>query len=607
MFGKLRKTTGWGLAWLALAGLALFMSCSASVTVPGGMGSLNVLVTDSPSDDWQEFTVTLTAVALHNLVTKQWTDNLLVLDPNNPNSGKLNLVDLAGVATILSHSTIPAGSYDRVKITINPDPTTMTLIDDSGTTVPPANIVIADPSGKGEIKLDLSPPVTVDTNGVANLQVDFDLAHPMSIILQNGKVVVNLLLRHKAVPRNLFDLQFARTLGAVKSADAATTSFVVTPDAGSDVTFVADSATAYIDVDTNAPGGFAGLTAGTGVLVASNMKADGTLYARQIWYGTMDKLPQFTPEGLVRRVGYNWIKVLNKNATETVSRQYFNCHWDNDVITVNAETVWTFQGTVPLGTGTSVLHNIRRGFRVQVTLVDPDAWPRVAKTIDVQSAHDEGVIRAVTTTDLTFFGDDYGRCWYTEGYCSHRWQYSAVADHLFKWWFYGQATPTVTADTEAQMVQDFADTVTQAQSSHLRVFARVELYWDASLNKWVAENVILAPEKLPDPAHIMVGYTTASGSIVVGTFDWDDPTAPTVLTVDLDSSSDLQTIVGSLLWNSTTRILTFKAPVLPADWEAYLTPALLGVRIWVRPVKNPTDGTFSWTAYAVLGFQVITN
>ena len=606
MLGKLRKTTGWGLAWLGLAALALFASCSATSTGIGGTGSLNVLVTDSPSDDWQEFTVTLTAITLHNQLTKQWTDNLLVLDPNNPNSGKLNLIDLAGVATILSHSTIPAGSYDRLKITINTDPTTMTLIDDSGSAVPAANIVIADPSGKGEIKLDLSPPVSVDANGVANLQVDFDLAHPMAIILQNGQVVVNLVLRHKAVPQNLFDLQFARTLGTIKSADTATSSFVVTPDVGSDVTFVVDTATAYTNVDANAPGDFAGLTAGIGVLVASNMKADGTLYARQIWYGALDKLPQFTPEGLVRRVGYNWIKVLNKDASATSSR-YFGCHWDTDVISVNAETVWTFQGTVPLGTGTSVLHNIRRGFRVQVTLVDPNARPRVAKAIDVQSAHDEGVVRSVSTTGLTFSGDDYGRCWYTEGYCSHQWLYSAVADHLFKWWFYGEATPTVTADTEAQMVQDFVDTVTQAKSSNLRVFARVELYWDATLNKWVAENVILAPEKLPDPAHIMVGYTTASGSIVVGTFDWDNPTAPTVMTVDLDSTADLQTLVGSLLWNATTRILTFKAPVLPGDWEAYLTPALLGVRIWVRPVKNPTDGTFSWTAYAVLGYQVITN
>jgi hypothetical protein len=606
MLRKLSKGRGWALALLGLAAMALATSCSVSPNAASGTGRLNLLVTDSPSDDWQEFTVTLTAVKLHNLVTRQWTDNLLVVDPNDPNSGKLNLVDLSGVATILSHSTIPAGDYDRLMITINTDPTTMTLIDDDGTTIAPADIIIADASGKGEIKVDLAPPIMVDANGVATLQVDFDLAHPMSIILQNGKVVVNLQVRRKAVPPNPLALQFARTLGTVASADTATNSFVVTTDSGSAITFVVDAATSYINVDMNAAGDFAGLTAGVGVLVASNMWADGTLYAREVWYGTMEDLPQFTPEGLVRRVGFNWIKIVRKNAAKTSSNRY-NCRWDPDVIYVNAATEWTFQGTVPLGTGTSVLRDIRRGFRVTVTLVDANGYSRVAKSIDVQSAHDEGVVRSVNTTGITFNGDDYGRFWYTAGYCSHQWAYSSVPDHLFKWWFYGQAAPVVTADTAAQTIQDFVDTVTEAKNAGLRVFARVELYWDATLGQWVAENVILAPEKLPDPVHITVGYTTASGAIVVGTFDWDNPTMATMLTVDLDSTSDLQTIVGSLLWNSTTRILTFKAPVLPADWEAYLTPALLGVRVWVRPVKNPADSTFSWTAYAVLGFQVITN
>jgi hypothetical protein len=92
--------------------------------------------------------------------------------------------------------------------------------------------------------------------------------------------------------------------------------------------------------------------------------------------------------------------------------------------------------------------------------------------------------------------------------------------------------------------------------------------------------------------------------MVVATFDWDDETLPTAMTVFLDQTGDLQTVVGSLRWNSTTRILTFTVPVLPSQWETLLTPSLLGVRVWVRPVKG-TDGTFTWHAYTVLAFQIV--
>ncbi len=613
MLFKHRKISGLALALLGLAGLALLTSCNVATT-GGGTGRLNVLATDSPSDDWAQFTVTLTSIKLRNTLTKEWTDNLLVIDPNDPTSGQLDLITLSGVATLLSHSTIPAGSYDKLKVTINTDPLTMKLVEDGQTDpIPAANIVVA---GDGNVKVDLTPPIMVDANGVANVQVDFDLAHPMAIILQNGKVVVNFVLRHKAIPRNLMDLQFARTLGTSKETPvAAATQIVVTPLSGADVTFGVDASTTYTNAETYASGHDPSvLTAGIGVLVASNLKNDGTLYANQVWYGPTEKLPQSTPEGIVRRIGDNWLKVYNKNAVQTSSSHY-DCHWDYDIVYVNSATVWTFRGTT-IGQGTSFLHNIRRGFRVLVTL-DPNA-SHTAQTIDIQSAHDEGVIRSVTATGVTFSGDDYGRCWYDEHWRSNQWAYSAVADHLFKWWFYGEAVPEATlpdatpadpaaAGTLAAVIQNFVDTVTEAKNARLRAFALIELTWDATLGKWVAENVILAPEKLPDPAHITVGYTQASGSIVVGTFDWDNPTMPTVLTVNLDSASDLQTIVGSLLWNSTTKILTLKAPVSPLDWEGYLTPALLGVRVWVRPIKNATDGTFSWTAYAVLGFQVITN
>ena len=603
----IRRLAVCALAAAGVAGLVFLSACNISSSTSGGTGRLNLLVTDAPSDDWQEVTVKVNSISLRKADDQSW-NSVWTADPNDSNSGKLNLVDLAGVAQILGHATIPAGSYDRLRLVIDTHPTTMTLVDDSGNTIDPANISVVDPSGTGEIKVIIAPPITVADGGVANLQVDFDLAHPLSIIVQNGKVVINLQIRHKAVPRNLRDIQFARNIGNVTAAATDGTNFSLKTLEGADLTFGVDANTIYVDVDANAAGNFDGLKALVGVadkgaLVASNMNANGSLYARRVWYGDITKLPVFTPEGLVRRVGDNWLKILNKNAEPTANSGHY-CHWDWDVVYVNDATTWTFHDSIPLGTGTAVLQNIRRGFRVSVEFVDPNVTPRVAKSINVQSAHDEGAIRSVSATGFTFGGSNYCNGWNSNvlptfgQHYTHEWAFSTVTDHVFSWWFFGLPSGVSTS------VQDFTDTVNQAKGANLRVFARVELYWDQTNSRWVAENAVLSPEKLPDPTRITTGYTAASGSMGVATFDWDDETLPSTMTVFLDTTGDLQTVVGSLRWNSTTRILTFTVPVLPAQWETLLTPSLMGVRVWVRPVKG-TDGTFSWHAYTVMAFQVI--
>ena len=91
--------------------------------------------------------------------------------------------------------------------------------------------------------------------------------------------------------------------------------------------------------------------------------------------------------------------------------------------------------------------------------------------------------------------------------------------------------------------------------------------------------------------------------MVVSTYDCWDRTTPIDMTVALDASGDLQTVVGSFVWNSQTNLTTFTLPVLPADWEALLTPAVNKVKIWVRPVK--TDTTWGWHAYSVIAYTFV--
>ncbi|MCX6570504.1 MAG: hypothetical protein NT006_03660 [Candidatus Aminicenantes bacterium] len=110
--------------------------------------------------------------------------------------------------------------------------------------------------------------------------------------------------------------------------------------------------------------------------------------------------------------------------------------------------------------------------------------------------------------------------------------------------------------------------------------------------------------KLHDFTKITTGYTAGSGSMSVSTYDCWDESVPVTMTVMLDTTGDLQTVVSSFVWNAATNLVTFTLPVVPAKWEALLTPAVNNVKIWVRPVKA-TDGTFSWHAYSVIAYQFI--
>jgi len=574
----------------AATGFGLVTSCNITGGGPSGAtGGLNLLLTDGPTDDWQEVTVVLKSVSLHRRDVNSWED-VWTADPANPASGTVNLVDLSGVTAILKKATIPVGTYNLLKIVINTDPATMKLVDDLGTQIAPSQVTVVDPSGKGEIKVDLSPAITVEEGKEINLLVDFDLAHPLSIVNLDGKVVVSLKVRHKALPRHLKNIQFARTLGDITAAAADGASFTIKNLQESELTFGVNLNTIYVDADANAAGSFDGLKAlvkSGAALVASNMNADGSLYARRVWYAaSVDTLPRFTPEGLVRRVGENWIRILKKR-TQTTANLRHSCDWNSETVFVDENTTWTFQD-IAMGTGTSILRQIAKGFRVEVTFVDPAASPKVAASINVHSAHAEGLVTNATLDNFTFGWRDRTRTMV----------YSGIADHTFGWWFYGLPSG------RSMVLQDFVDSVDQARSANLWVFAHAGLYWDQANTRWVVENLVLAPVKLHEFTKITTGYSAATGSMGVSTYDCWDESVPVTMNVMLDTTGDLQTVVGSFVWTAATNLVTFKLPVLPAEWEALLTPTVNKVRIWVRPVKA-TDGTFSWHAYSVIAYQFI--
>ncbi len=584
---------------LGVAGLGLATSCNIiGGGASGGTGSLKLLITDDPTEDWTEVTVHFLSASLHRRGSETWED-FWTANATDPASGKVNLVDLSGVTDILNAGTIKAGTYDRLKLVLNtsPQPDSMNLVTADGTVIRPEDITVVDPSGAGEIKVDLAPNLVVEADANNIVGIDFDLAHPLSIVNLDGKVVISLKVRHKILPRNLGSIQFARTLGDITEAAAntdGTGTFTVKTLQGALVEFKGNGNTIYVDVTSGAgtAGNFEGLKAlaGSGAaLVASNMNADGSLYARRVWYADdINKLPQFTPEGLVRRVGDTWLSIQKKQAEALSTGDHHRCDWNAETAFVYADTTWSFRGVDMGVTGTEGLRYVARGFRVEVVYVDENVSPRIAKSINIQSAHAEGI---VTEPAL----DDFKLGWFWR---SRTLVYSGIADHEFEWWFYG-ADSSRSADRQALI-----DTVAAARASRLWVFAWAGFTWDLGNTRWVVEDLVLAPMKLHDFTRITTGYTTGSGSIDVSTFNCWDATTPEAMTIKLDATGDLQTLVGSFIWRSDTNVVTFTVPVLPAQWETLLTPTLDKVKIWVRPVKE-ADNSLSWHAYSVIAYQFI--
>jgi hypothetical protein len=587
------------LAIVGIAGFSILTSCNIAGGSGGGTGSLTLLMTDAPSDDWTEVTVHFLSASLHVRGTHAWKD-FWTADTTDPASGQVNLLDLSGINDILNAGPIEAGTYDRLKLVLNTStqPDSMNLVTADGTVVAPENITVVDPSGTGEIRIDLDPNLVVEADSNNLLSIDFDLAHPLSIVNLDGKVVLNLKIRHKRLPLNLNRIQFARILGDITEATAntdGTASFTLETTQGASVEFNGNGNTVYVDVSsgTAVSGNFEGLQAlvGTGAaLVASNMNADGSLYARRVWYAdSIDKLPVFTPEGLVRRVGDTWLSIQKKR-TEAMStgRHHHRCNWDAETVFVNDATTWTFQG-VDMGlTGTAGLRAIARGYRVEVIYVDENVSPKIAQSINVQFAHAEGIVVEPTLDNFKL-----GWMWRVQTMA-----YSEVPGQEFGWWFYGM---NASRSTDRQAL---IDSVEAAQTSHLWAFGWAVLTWDATNTRWVVQDLVLAPMRLHDFTKITEGYQASTETMGVSTYNCWDQTTPETMTIKLDTTGDLQTLVGAFIWRTDTNLVTFTVPVPPTQWETLLVPTVKRVKIWVHPVAE-TDGSYTWHAYSVLVYSFV--
>ncbi len=539
------------LAVPALTTLALTVACggsgsTATSTTPVPTGKTAIILTDAPSDQWSAVEVVVTKVTLLNKA-----DHNREVVAFEGATAKINLVDLDSVGELLATAQIPVGTYDALRVTI--DPASVNLVKADGTAVPSSQVHV---QGKS-VLVGLSTDLVV-TDGDSNaVQIDFDLSHPLFLVqLPNGDWAMNLQVRHRPNANGMMgmrELMFRHRRGAIASVGAS--SFVLHTDSGNDLTVNVDAGAWFFDVDTKTVGSFAGLAAGKNALVSLRMQPDGSLWAVRVWYGA-NVLPGWTPEGHV--VGVDRVNnrlLVSTNAT--VPR----------AIAIDSDTAFTFHTSQTLGTGTGVLANVWTGFKVQVAVKDPLQVPMHASSVNIQRAVDGGVIKTADASQFTYThlmaGDR------THAYASP-----------FTWWYLG--FPGVTSTDSG------AFATACAGSGDVRVQGVSDLVWNSGTSAWDASTAIFLPVALPQGT-ITTSYNGGQlGFTFINTLAASQP-----LTVTLNPTPGLQPAVLEVAKQGSVVTVT------PVDVSAWATKLVAGTQARVAVVPK-TDGTYA--AYAVVVF-----
>jgi|APCry1669188970_1035186.scaffolds.fasta_scaffold03530_3 Domain of unknown function (DUF4382) len=542
------------LAVPALTGLALTLACGGSSKsssdtpslVAPVTGGAAIILTDAPSDQWSAVEVVVTKVTLLNK-----TDHSKEVVAFEGTSAKINLVDLDSVGELLATAQLPVGTYDAVRVTI--DPASVNLVTAGGVTIPSGQIHVQGAS----VLVTLSADLVVTAAGSNAVQLDFDLGHPLFLVqLPNGDWALNLQVKHRPNTNGMMGMAqmvLRHRRGTVTS--VATSSFQLHTDAGNDLTVHVDTNAWFWNVDTKALGSFGGLTAGKNVLVSLRLQPDGSLWLVRAWYSA-SALQEWTPEGHVTSVDLVGKRLL-VSTNAAVPRAF----------AIDTDTTFTFQGGQSLGTGQAILSNLWTGFKVQIEVKDPLIVPMHAKSVNIQRAVDGGVLKTATATSFTY-------------------QHPQAADRLhayaspFSWWYLGfPGTAFSSSGTFAAAVAGAGDVKSQGVS---------DLVWNSGTSAWDASNAIFLPVNLPQGT-ISSSY---NGGQLGFTFV-NSANASQAITVTLNTTVGAQPSVLEVVKQGSV------VTVVPIDLSAWGTKLVAPAKVRVAVVPKPDN---SFAAYAVVVF-----
>jgi hypothetical protein len=608
----------------AAAWMLVLMGCSSSgnstsTTPPPTQsqnGTVNMLVSDDPTEDWATIGVKLLSISL----TPQGGGTAVTVFTAASPTPTINLLQLDQLNEILCSSTIPAGTYTAATITIsgNPGDVTLTASADpetgfaaaAGATIPSSQVQILGTQGSSgsltvPVNLTLDTPLVVTANQSTTLDLDFNLSHPAFIVAHvppsNGGTTMwavdfNAPIRHHHV-HNLAELILRHHYGTVTavSTDNSTLTFdkdypvypPTTPEteitSSNTLNVEADSVngTLYYDLDaqTNSTikdfSSIASTIVGKYIRVAARYQNDGTLIAVRLWASSSFNSVWISPEGHVLHVdaSNNTLVVENELGVGVP-------------LTINSSTLFFFRtptnaqsDATSIGQGTAFLSNLYRGFKVHASVVDPLAAQFVASSIDIEIARFDGTITSSNMTGFTYTrtfhtaSDDYT---VTLPYISSN---SANGSDPqsgnpitgFKWWNF--AFPTI-VDSGTNATSDFMNATDFGSSVGLNVMGETYATWNdpAAANAWAAPSAVLDPTPVPltlaataysnssftlvlnNTQTVPINLNTTSGSAtLVYQVDWSGGVF-TISPVDITTSAGQNTLTTNLVANTPVKV-----------------------------------------------------
>jgi Domain of unknown function (DUF4382) len=603
-------------------------------------GTVSLIVSDSPTEDWATIGVKVLSIAL----TPQGGGTPVTVYTAASPAPCINLLQLDQLNEILGNVSVPVGTYTSATITIsgNPGDVLLTASADpetgfaaaAGSTIPPSQIQIMKTQGSVgslavPVTLNLAAPLVVTATQSNALDLDFDLAHPAFIVARvppSGggttmwAVNFNGTLRH----RRIFDITrliLRHHYGTVTAVSSDNTSLTFDKDypmyppnnpetaisTNQALSILADSTngTLYYDVDAKTVAtihDFSSIAAsivGKYIRVAARYQEDGTLVAVRLWASTSFNSVWISPEGHVLHVDTtsNTLVVENELGAGVP-------------LTVDANTLFFFRtpsnaqsDATAIGQGTAFLSNLVRGFKVHASVVDPLASPFVASEIDIEIARYDGTI---TGSNLTSF--NYTRDFHTESD-----DYTAQLPFIpstmpngndpqsgnaitgFKFWNF--TFPTI-VDSGANAIPDFDNatngTVNFGGSVGL-MQAAGETYakWNAQNTPaaWNAPSAVLTPTTIP--------MATAATSYNNGGFTVSVTGGTNAVTVNLNTTSGSATLLYQVDWSNGVLSISPVDITTTAGQNTLSTNLVTGtpVKVYGIPQANGTINGYVLTYF----------
>ncbi len=547
----------------AVASLTLFTACGGSKssdTTAAATGQVDFFVSDAPADAWSAINVVLQKVAL---VPQGGGTPVVVYDQSTSGSpASLNLVQLDDLADLLTSATVPAGTYTKVLVQIDPPSVSLTDSQTPSHTFDVASGTVKVVGLPGFL-VDLSAPLVVSEGGSSQVQLDFDLGHPLFILDRPGMgpggadlYLVNFerCVRHRPIP--VLAGFLLRHLRGQVSAATGTSITVNTEHKGTKVVDVdATNGTLFYDLDQSPVAPVASttvpsaLTVGKYVRAASRFQGAGKLTAVRVWYSAdRTKLHRFSPEGHVVAVDTvaNTLKVLWNPAGPGTPLAL-------TTVNVDGGTTFTFHGSAnPIGTGTAFLTHVTPGFKVQMTVTDPAAASLTASAVDIERAHYEGTLAlSGGNAGLTFTNPNDTKS-------------ADFAATNFTWWNFTYPTLANTGSAGLVTLLSGLPANTARGASGLT--------WNAGTSDWNAQNAILLP---------IAQRGQITGALSGSTFTFT-PTSGSAESVDLSTTLGSATLVYQV--TNQGGIITI-TPLASTQWSAAFTPGT-NARIFAVPTAG---------------------